>query len=284
MIQLLSAEVLPYRETGGTYGSTVRDYALILQSMVILDKPQDARRMLSKISKAMGSSEWYNTQETAFTLHAAAAFVQKYLGSQQGVQATVTTLADSKTQEIRGDKTIWQIPLSIRDGQADVSVRNNSEGNLFARRITTASSLDIITEKVSSALAMDIRYYNAQGAPIDIRHLKQGEDLTIEITVKNTGITGNYDALALTCLLPSGFEIINERLTGNVTLPNADHFDIRDDRFYVYFSLPQGQSKTFRFRCNAAFRGEYMLPAIQCSAMYDNSIQAITPGCKITID
>ena len=284
MIQSLSAEVLPYRETGGTYGSTVRDYALILQSMVILDKPQDARRMLSKISKAMGSSEWYNTQETAFALHAAAAFVQKYLGSQQGVQATVTTLADSKTQEIRGDKTIWQIPLSIRDGQADVSVRNNSEGNLFARRITTASSLDIITEKVSSALAMDIRYYNAQSTPINIRHLKQGEDLTIEITVKNTGITGNYNALALTCLLPSGFEIINERLTGNVTLPNADHFDIRDDRFYVYFSLPQGQSKTFRFRCNAAFRGEYILPAIQCSAMYDNSIQAITPGCKITID
>jgi uncharacterized protein YfaS (alpha-2-macroglobulin family) len=48
--------------------------------------------------------------------------------------------------------------------------------------------------------------------------------------------------------------------------------------------LEQNQSKTFRFRCNAAFRGEYMLPAIYCSAMYDNSIQAILPGGKVKIE
>ena len=89
--------------------------------------------------------------------------------------------------------------------------------------------------------------------------------------------------MALNCLVPSGFEIINERLTGNATLPGADYTDIRDDRFYVYFSLAQGQEKTFRFRCNAAFRGNFLLPAIQCSSMYDNSIQAVVPGGEITI-
>ena len=92
--------------------------------------------------------------------------------------------------------------------------------------------------------------------------------MTTEITIKNTGVTGTYQELALSYLIPSGFEIINERLTGNATMPGAGNTDIRDDRFYVYFSLEQNQAKTFKFRCNAAFRGEYMLPAINCSAMY----------------
>ena len=75
------------------------------------------------------------------------------------------------------------------------------------------------------------------------------------------------------------------KLTGNTSAwKEAEYVDIRDDRFYVYFSLEQNQSKTFRFRCNAAFRGEYMLPAIYCSAMYDNSIQAILPGGKVKIE
>ena len=281
MIASLSSEVLPYRETGGNYGSSLRDQALILQSMVTLDKRQEAYRMLENISKSMGSQEWCNTQETAFALHAAAAYVQTYLGSQQGIQVTVTT--DKGKQEIRGEKTVWQLPLDVHNGQANVSVQNNGQGNLSARRITVASSLKPITDRINSGLKMAVRYLNSKGMPQDIRHLKQGEDIFLEITVKNIGVTGNYEDLALNCLVPSGFEIINERLTGDATLPGADYTDIRDDRFYVYFSLAQGQEKTFRFRCNAAFRGNFLLPAIQCSSMYDNSIQAVVPGGEITI-
>ncbi len=276
MIRNLSSEVASYRETGRTYGSDIRDYALILQSMIILDMRQDAYRMLEKISKAMGSEQWLSTQETAFSLHAAAQFVRKYLGSQKGIQVTVTT--PKGKQEIRTDKTIWQLPLTIKNQQSTASIENNGTGSLFARQINSSVSLDVVKEKIMSGLSMEIRYYNDQGKAINIHQLKQGTDVISEITVKNTGVTGTYQELALSYLVPSGFEIINERLTGNATLPQAEYVDIRDDRFYVYFSLEQGQSKTFKFRSNAAFRGEYLLPAINCSAMYDNSIQAILPG------
>ncbi len=237
---------------------------------------QDAYRMLEKISKAMGSEQWLSTQETAFSLHAAAQFVRKYLGSQKGIQVTVTT--PKGKQEIRTDKTIWQLPLTIKNQRSTASIENNGTGSLFARQINSSVSLDVVKEKIMSGLSMEIRYYNDQGKAINIHQLKQGTDVISEITVKNTGVTGTYQELALSYLVPSGFEIINERLTGNATLPQAEHVDIRDDRFYVYFSLEQGQSKTFKFRSNAAFRGEYLLPAINCSAMYDNSIQAILPG------
>lgn len=282
MVHNLSSEVAPYRETGGTFGSTTRDNALILQSMVFLDMQQDAYRMLEKISRAMGSDGWYSTQETSFALHAAAQFVRKYLGSQRGIQVTVTTHEGQK--EIKTEKTVWQIPLPIQNDLSSVSVKNNGQGSLFVRQINSSASLEIIRERIMSGLNMEIRYHNDKGTPVDIRRVKQGEDITAEITVRNTGVTGTYEELALTYPVPSGFEIINERLTGNARMPGAENLDIRDDRFYVYFSLDQGASKTFKFRCNAAFRGEYMIPAIDCSAMYDNSIQAVLPGGTVKIE
>lgn len=281
MVHNLSSEVASYRQTGDTYGSTTRDQALILQSMVILNMQQDAYRMLEVISRAMGSQSWYSTQETAFALHAAAEFVRKYLGSQQGIQVTVSTPEGKK--EIRTEKTIWQLPLTIQNNKSTCSVQNNGQGTLFARQINSSASLEVVTEKVMSGLEMKVRYYNDNGNLLDLGQLKQGEDVITEISIRNTGVTGTYQELVLSYLVPSGFEIINERMTGNTAFPGAENVDIRDDRFYVYFSLDQNQAKTFKFRSNAAFRGEYMLPAIDCSAMYDNSIQAVLPGGKVKI-
>lgn len=281
MIQNLSSDLADYRETGGTYGSSTRDNALILQSMVTLGLQQPAYRMLEKISRSMGSNQWYSTQETAFALHAAALFVRKYLGSQQGINIIVTT--PEGKQEIKTEKTIWQVPLSLHQGKASASVRNDGQGSLFVRQINSYAPFKVVTEKKMSGLQMEVQYYNGNGNRLDIHQLKQGEDVIAEISVKNTGLSGTYEELALSYLIPSGFEIINERLTGNVTWPGAEYADIRDDRFYIYFSLQQNETKTFKFRCNAAFRGEYMLPAIHCSAMYDNSIQAVLPGGKVNI-
>lgn len=230
----------------------------------------------------MGSGDWYSTQETAFALHSAAMFVRQFLGSQQGIQVTVTT--PHGKENIQTEKTIWQQELKIQKGEASASVQNNGKGTLYVRLISSYAPLEVVKEKIMSGLSMNIRYYNAQGNTVNIEQLKQGEDITAEISIKNTGLTGTYEELALSYLIPSGFEIINDRLTGNTNAwPGAEHVDIRDDRYYVYFSLEQNQTKTFKFRFNAAFKGEYMLPAIHCSAMYDNSIQAILPGGKVNI-
>jgi uncharacterized protein YfaS (alpha-2-macroglobulin family) len=102
--------------------------------------------------------------------------------------------------------------------------------------------------------------------------------------VTNTGTVGAYENLALSYLLPSGFEIINDRLSGDLSAyKDADYVDIRDDRYYLYFGLKQNETKTFKFRFNAAFPGTYIRPAIECSAMYDNSIEAALPGGMVKI-
>ena len=47
-----------------------------------------------------------------------------------------------------------------------------------------------------------------------------------------------------------------------------DYRDFRDDRVNTYFSLTQGQTKTFVLILNAAYKGEFYQPSVWCEAMY----------------
>lgn len=128
----------------------------------------------------------------------------------------------------------------MQGDKASVTVTNNGQGSLFVRQINSSAPLEVVKEKVMSGMSMSVRYYNDKGTPLNIEQLQQGEDITTEITIKNTGLTGTYQELALNYPVPSGFEIINDRLTGNTSAwKEAEYVDIRDDRFYVYFSLEQ---------------------------------------------
>ena len=164
-----------------------------------------------------------------------------------------------------------------------VTVKNEGSSPLHARVIGSSVPLGVVTEREMSGLRMAVRYYR-DGKADTSSLFRQGEDVVVEVTVENNGQMGRYEELALAYLFPSGFEYMNERLTsGADPFAEAEHADVRDDRVYVYFSLEQGQRKTFRLRFNAAYPGRYLLPAVNCSAMYDNSFTATLPGREIEI-
>ena len=180
-------------------------------------------------------------------------------------------------------KTVLQKELAVQNNKSEVTVKNNTSGTLHVRTINRSTPLGVIAQGEMSGLKMTVNYYR-NGIRDNAPNYKQGEDIVAEITIQNTGNIGLYEELALTFMFPSGFEFLNERLTTGVNpFQGTDNVDIRDDRAYLYFSLKQGQSKTFKLRFNAAYSGTYLLPAITCSAMYDNSITATLPGNTITI-
>ena len=86
--------------------------------------------------------------------------------------------------------------------------------------------------------------------------------------------------MALTQILPSGFEIVNTRYTdyGSTTENNVDYVDIRDDRANYYFWIKPGETRKFSMRLNASYPGVYYMPGVQCEAMYDNNYLARNKG------
>lgn len=282
LIRETAKEVSPYRQTGYTFGSTTRDQAIILQAMVNLGMQKEAFQMLEKVSAALSSNKWMSTQTTAFALLSVCDYVKHFVGKIDGLNLSLKLAG--KTQNITLTRTVYQQEIPVLNEKSSVQVTNDSKSNVYARLITSSAPYHVVTKRLMSGLLMSIRYYDAAGNPINIEQVKQGTDITAEISILNTGQIGTYQNLALSYLLPSGFEIINDRLTGNTSaFKEADYADIRDDRYYIYFSLKQNQSKTFKFRFNAAFPGIFTQPAITCNAMYDNSIEAVLPGGKVSI-
>ena len=114
------------------------------------------------------------------------------------------------------------------------------------------------------------------------RYFKDGNGIDVQIgkdTYKTT-----KTVLQKELVVKNNKSEVTVKNNSSGTLHGTDNVDIRDDRAYLYFSLKQGQSKTFKLRFNAAYSGTYLLPAITCSAMYDNSITATLPGNTITIN
>jgi uncharacterized protein YfaS (alpha-2-macroglobulin family) len=135
-----------------------------------------------------------------------------------------------------------------------------------------------------------------------VRKVVQGSDLIAQLTVKNTG-KRVLDNLALSQLVPAGWEIRNDRLEGvdtqgergmdkaapgqfwwapaawrNQALRGPEYVDIRDDRLQRYFSLKPGESIYFETRLNAAYLGRFYLPGAGVEAMYDANQHARLKG------
>ena len=103
------------------------------------------------------------------------------------------------------------------------------------------------------------------------------------------------DNIALTQILPSGFEIENTRLMGE-NLPKwvvtenlleyvgARYTDIRDDRIMWFFNYSGNHKYRFFVKLNAVTKGEYDFPGTVLEAMYDNDYRAYKKGKRVKVN
>jgi uncharacterized protein YfaS (alpha-2-macroglobulin family) len=224
-----------------------------------------------------------STQTTSFCLKAIGMFMNN---SERG---------DLKYSYTYGGKTtdavtvfpVAQIPLAIKGVQKSaIKFKNESKGTVFLRLIQRGTPARGQEEELANGLVTSVRYTDTKGKPIDPAKLEQGTEFRAYVSVKNTGMQGYYQNLALTQIVPSGWEINNVRLTDDEATEQTDrgnYQDIRDDRVYTYFHLSENQTRTFMISLNATYAGTYYLPAVVCEAMYDHSIYARTKGQQVEV-
>ena len=260
-----------------TFGSSLRENAIMLEALV---RTGDISGAVSNAAGILRNYDagWWNTQESFFIAKAFRELSAKVTKSK--IRAEVT---NSKSMSERNGVTIWNI-----DSNAGVAaVTNNSEGPVFVRftAISQPTPGAVIKAASNGGLKLNVRYIGQDGEPVDALELTQGDEFTAVITVSNNAATGDFRNLALTYLIPSGWEIINGRLTGTEDNSDGkyDRLDIRDDRALLYFDLPMGTYKKFRIRLRAAYEGEYILPSASCECMYDRSVNACTESKRCLV-
>jgi len=287
LIDGASQEVQPYQELSGTFGSSLRDQAIIAEVLSMMNLKTKASALVQQIAGELASSSWYSTQTTAYALMAVATYAGKQ-DQMTGIAAGYRFGSDKLT-EIKTDRSMALIDIPGLDSSppGSVEVKNNGKGILFAQLILSGTPPPGEESAASNNLGISVKWLDLKGQPVDPKRLPQGMTFVAEVTVTNPGIRGNYEQLALTQIFPSGWEIINARMSAMAAAEDGpsqfDYQYIGDDRVNTFFSLSAGRSKTFRVMLNTTYLGRFYLPATSCEAMYDHTIYARDAGGGIEV-
>lgn len=283
--------VIPYSSMNQIYGSSDRDEAMILETLILMNRERDALQQAKVVSKNLSQENWFSTQSTAFALMAMGRLAEKLSGS-----LDFTWTWNGKQQPaVKSAKAVFEKEISTSPKSGTVAVKNQGKGALSVDLITRTQLLNDTLPAISDNLRMDIRYASMDGKPMSVNDIRQGTDFTAIASISNTSGTTDYTNLALTHIIPSGWEVYNERMTvpeaepqettdssGNVS-GQYTYQDIRDDRVLTYFNLRRGETKIFTIRLQATYAGNFILPAVQCEAMYDVNVQARSKAGRTTV-
>lgn len=283
IIALVSSDIKPYKELSVSFGSHIRDWAMILETLCLMDKEKEAYKMALKIAKELGNNSWMSTQTTAYCLMAISKYMNKYSAKNSALVYDLSINKESK--KFSGNRSFVSHKLDIeKEGKINAEITNKGEGNIYARLISTAVPMVSGKEEKCDYIDFSVKYLDNTGKEIPTDSINQGMDITVELKVKNKAYSGKLEQMAISAIFPSGWEIVNSRLFGDGTKSDeVDYMDIRDDRVYLYFSLNSTESKTFKVNLNASFKGDFYMPAISCYAMYDNDIRAVVPGTRTKV-
>ena len=276
--------VRPY--WGMSYGSDVRDDAMVLESLTLMQRKGEAEQLVRTIASKLSQETWYSTQTTAYSLLA----IAKYCGENNGKKITANVVAGSATANINSSSTIAQQVVGWQNGKAVVKLTNKGSNVLYVRVINQGQPIGmqpIAFNNNPNVLQLSVSYLNTNGSSIDVIKLKQGTDFVAKVVVSNPGTRGAYTQMALSQIFPSGWEILNTRMynaEGAFQSSKSDYMDIRDDRVYHYFNIASRETLTYYVQLNAAYLGKYYLPGVYCEAMYDNTISAGSGGKVVEVE
>jgi len=271
------------KTTGGSFSSYLRDEGVVLNVLLECDPENPQINYLARhVSERLTSSRYLNTQERLFGFLAMGKLSRKTAGS--------TVTADI----LRGSRTVANFTgknLTLETDvlkTEDIKVVAKGEGDIYY--FWESEGIDAKGNFVEEDKFMRVRktFYTRGGRPITDNEFKQNDLIVVKISIR--GLTGKrIDNVAISDILPAGFEIENPRLDD---LPQyswikdksyPDYQDIRDDRINMYLDLYNNNTRNFYYMVRAVSPGKYFMGPIGADAMYNGEYHSYSGAGWIDI-
>lgn len=283
MVTNLPTDVSAYKEMSGSFGSTFRDRAMILEALSIMNDQSRADAVAVLVAKELRSQNWLSTQETAYGLMAICTYTGKKNG---GSKINYSYNVGSKEEkQVSASSAISKIAFYDKDFSSKTKFKlvNKAASKLFVT--VTISGIYMNGDKTarSTGLVVSTRFSDMNNIPLKPDRITQGTEFQVEVTLRNPNKKTYLKELALNHIFPSGWEIHNTRMDEMGFAVTARYQDFRDDRVLSYLDLAPGETRTILVRLNAAYAGKYYLPSVYAEAMYDAKISALVPGKWIEV-
>ncbi|MBN2612773.1 MAG: alpha-2-macroglobulin family protein [Bacteroidales bacterium] len=282
-----------YYEFGGCYGSTYRDYAIILHTLVVMENMQEAELVAKEVARTLSSQYWYSTQTVGYMLLS----LGKYFEG-ANISGTVNPNFVGYVKLPGGKQVDFDIKnkyeLVLKEGFGEnIELFLDSRSSItkaYATLSWDGVPLKDETADESKNISVSAEWLDENGNTINPAQLKQGTTIWGHFTVENQTSVPLIEEVALVQILPTGWEIENTRLSeesmpewmSGLNLNREQYLDIRDDRIMWFFDLEQ-ESCDFVVKINTVTSGEYYLPATLVEAMYNNDYKATLAGRKVVV-
>lgn len=257
------------KESSYYYGSQLREMAIELETLILLDDNRKVNSLQLLMNKIRLSNS-FNTQEAAFYIMAISNY---YRAAKNQNLSFIYALNQQEKNTINTKKPLFTSPLDSKFIKAKntLSLHNNTNANIYFQIIKDFIPTTKDTTFYNNGINLVVTYLNMENKKINVSKLPQGYTFKMEVSITNTSGKQLTD-MALEQLLPSGWEIITSDNQNNM----IRNTDIRDDRIYTYYDLPNLQTIKISYLVNASFLGNFFIPSVFSSSMYNNKISAKT--------
>ncbi|MFW6035729.1 MAG: MG2 domain-containing protein [Halothermotrichaceae bacterium] len=284
----LDTKVEDYKEFSGTYGSGLRDKAIILDTLTTFNDNTGGLALYNDIAEQISSDNWLSTQTTAYCLMAATKYLTNFENETGDIQGELVPSGDDIT-EFKLEDTITTIPVDAYGRQ--IKVVNKADTPIFATLEWEGIPVKDFIKTEDNNLFLTVEWLDDDGNEIDPTRLEQGTTFWGHFTVDKEYYRA-IDEVALVQILPSGWEIENVRLLNrdlpawmnDFNLNHEEYLDIRDDRIMWFFDFEKyDHDYEFVVKLNTVTVGEFYLPPTIVEAMYDNHYKATKAGKKVKV-
>ncbi|WP_205504372.1 alpha-2-macroglobulin family protein [Rufibacter psychrotolerans] len=256
------------RALDGSFYSPLRDRAISLNSLVEAnpDHPQVAT-LARHLSQELRSARWYNTQERAFALLALGK-----LASRSGGNLSAQVLQGGK---VVGAFTGKDLRLTHQLKNAPVTLRSKGQGTLYYFWETEGISQSGHYRQEDHLLQVRKKFFDRNGKEITHHTVRQNDLVVVRLALQSLdGRT--IPNVAITDLLPAGFEVENPRLMTSrefgwlqaMAPATPDHLDMRDDRINLY-ATARPKPQYFFYQVRAVSKGDFQMGPVGADAMYN---------------
>ena len=261
----------------GRFTSPVVQRARLLSALVELNPQHEwIPQLVNSLHAARYNGVWLSTLDNALALEALAARKQ----SSDSTSYKGKVQVGSQSVDLKPGET-KHVTLSNVDDAAELIAHGT--GELFAAIEATGLSKNLPEDK-DRQIQVRRRWLTRDGHTINPQHIAVGDLILVEVELKSLGRT-SIASVAVVDALPGGMEVENPRLSTSdqsASTADADHVQFLDDRIVVFgTATPRGQ--TFRYALRAVTDGNFTLPPIQASCMYNESISSTHGANRVRV-
>ncbi len=255
-------------QTGGSFYSDIRDEGIALNALVDVDPNNSQIPIMAKhVADKLNHRYWFSTQEAAFG----------FLGMgklARGASKSNVTADVRVNGKMIGNFTGGTMKLNMKQlGGNNVELTTKGEGQLFYFWQSEGISTSGAYKEEDNYIRVRRQFYDRTGDLISGNTFRQNDLVIVKITLEKS-YSGDVDNIAITDLLPAGFEIENPRtkeIPGmdwikDASTPTA--LDVRDDRINLFVDL-NSYRQVYYYAVRAVSPGIYRQGPVSADAMYN---------------